>query len=111
MITRKLQIELDEKTFAYLELLAFGIHIESGQESEDITKWSGHDKKRDDFGPAVRELIQEIAGSIASGVRRPGSWEREVVGSLTGWQGTLNRGMLAECIKDEVCRKIDGEQK
>lgn len=111
MKTRKLQIELDEKTFAYLELLAFGLHIEESPEGEDITKWSGHDKKRDDFAPAVRELIQNILGSVADGVRRSGSWEREVVYSLTGWQGTFNRGMLAECIKEEVCRKIDGEQK
>lgn len=47
-------------------------------------------------------LIVDIAGSIATGVLRPGSWERGVVDSLTGSQGTYNEGMLSESIKDEV---------
>ncbi|MEF1204334.1 hypothetical protein [Photobacterium damselae] len=47
-------------------------------------------------------MLADIAGSIATGVRRPGSWERSVVDSLTGWQGTYNAGMLSELIKDEI---------
>lgn len=104
---RKLQIELDETTFAYLEMLAFGLQLERKPESEDIAEWSGFDKKRNDFAPGVRELIVDVANSLAAGVRRPGAWEREVVDSLTGWQGTFNPGMLSECIKDEVCERLD----
>ncbi|CCN92053.1 conserved protein of unknown function (plasmid) [Vibrio nigripulchritudo SFn27] len=102
-MTRKLQIELSDETFAYLEMLAFGLELER-TDKDDLSDWKGFDKQRNDFGPGVRELLQEIAGSIATGVDRPGSWERGVVDSLTGWQGTYNKGMLAECIKDEVVK-------
>ncbi|MFZ3467356.1 hypothetical protein [Vibrio harveyi] len=102
-MTRKLQIELSDKTFAYLEMLAFGLELERTGK-DDLSDWKGFDKQRNDFGPGVRELLQEIAGSIATGVDRPGSWERGVVDSLTGWQGTYNKGMLSECIKDEVTK-------
>ncbi|MCG9785410.1 hypothetical protein L1D52_24175 [Vibrio brasiliensis] len=104
METRKLQIEISAETFAFLEMLAYGLHIENSPEGEGVSEWEGYDKRKDDFAPAVRNLIQDIAGQIATGVRRPGAWEREVVDSLTGWQGTFNRGMLADCIKDEVCK-------
>ncbi len=100
-MSRKLQIELSDETFAYLEMLAFGLEVERS-EKDDLGDWKGFDKQKNDFGPAVRELLQEIAGSVATGVRRSGSWERSVVDSLTGWQGTYNRGMLADCIKNEV---------
>ncbi|HFQ5347197.1 TPA: hypothetical protein ACGUPP_004310 [Vibrio vulnificus] len=100
-MTRKLQIELSDETFAYLEMLAFGLELErSGK--DDLSDWKGFDKHKNDFAPAVRELLQEMADSMAAGVRRPGSWERGVVDSLTGWQGTYNKGMLAECIKEDV---------
>ncbi|HAS6106959.1 TPA: hypothetical protein I7130_21490 [Vibrio vulnificus] len=100
-MTRKLQIELSDETFAYLEMLAFGLELErSGK--DDLSDWKGFDKHKNDFAPAVRELLQEMADSMAAGVRRPGSWERSYIVSLTGWQGTYNKGMLAECIKDDV---------
>ena len=101
-MSRKLQIELSDETFAYLEMLAFGLELEAnGTVDED---WKGFNKEKNDFSPAVRSLIVDIAGAIATGVRRPGSWERGVVDSLTGWQGTYNKGMLAESIKDEVTK-------
>jgi hypothetical protein len=102
-MTRKLQIELSDETFAYLEMLAFGLELERTGK-DDLSDWKGFDKQRNDFGPGVRELLREIAGSIATGVDRSGSWERSVVDSLTGWQGTYNKGMLAECIKDEITK-------
>ena len=102
-MTRKLQIELSDNTFAYLEMLAFGLEVErTGKEIP--SDWKGLDKQRNDFGPAVRTLLQEVANSIATGVDRPGSWERSVVDNLTGWEGTYNKGMLAECIKDDVTK-------
>lgn len=102
--TRKLMIELDERTFALLEVLAFGMKIEEMPEGEEISadNWDGYDKKKDDFAPAVRSLIEDVAGSLATGVRRPGAWERQTVEMLTGWGGMYNPGMAAECIKEEV---------
>lgn len=102
--TRKLMIEIDERTFAYLELLVFGMKIEQMEEGEETPseEWDGYDKKKDDFAPAVRKLLEDVAGSLATGVRRPGAWERNVVEMLTGWGGMYNRGMLAKCIEDEV---------
>ncbi|HHP0467318.1 TPA: hypothetical protein ACRZZI_004979 [Vibrio harveyi] len=101
---RRLMIELDERTFALLELLAFGMEIEqleAGAEI-DVESWKGYDAKNDDFAPAVRRLLNDVAGSLATGVRRPGAWERQVVEMLTGWNGMYNPGMAAECIKEEV---------
>lgn len=104
--TRKLVVELPESTFAYLEMLAFGLELESrehlSEDKQDMSDWDGFDKAKNDFAPAVRELLVSVANSVATGVARPGSWERGVVDSLTMWQGTYNKGMLAECIKEEV---------
>lgn len=108
---RKLMIELDENTFAFLEMLAFGIEIEQREnlpeDKKDMSDWSGFDKKKNDFAPAVRALLENVAGSLATGIRRPGSWERQAVDMLTGWNGTYNRGMLAECIKAEIIEEND----
>ncbi|EMC9392928.1 hypothetical protein VO419_004801 [Vibrio parahaemolyticus] len=99
MKTRKIQLELHEHTFAALEALAVGLHLQEGNEIDK--DWEGYDKTKDDFAPAVRKLLVQIANSVSTGVVRPGAWERSVVDSLTGWDGTFNRGMLAECIKDD----------
>ena len=97
-MSRKLTIEVSDETFATLEVVAFGLELEN---NGDVDRdWKGHDKKRDDFGPAVRELLTSVAGSLATGADRPGSWERGVLESLTGWQGTYNPGMVADCVKD-----------
>ncbi|MDO6543481.1 hypothetical protein [Photobacterium sanguinicancri] len=99
MKTRKMQLELNEHTFAALEVLAVGLHL---QENNVLDKnWDGYDEKNDDFSPAVRALLVRMSNSVSTGVVRSGSWEREVVDSLTGWDGTFNRGMFAECIKDD----------
>jgi hypothetical protein len=100
--TRKLQIELDEHTFSLLEVLAYGLFLEENENGDELPECPAFDKNRNDFGPGVRKLLEQVAGSMATGVRRPGAWEREVVDSLTGWQGTFNRGMFADCIKDEL---------
>ncbi|MGR5116982.1 hypothetical protein [Photobacterium damselae] len=96
---RKLQIELSDETFAYLEMLAFGLELEENNEVKE--DWEGFNKQKNDFSPAVRSLLVDIADSIATGVSRPGSWERQVVDQLTGWNGTYNKAMLADCIKEE----------
>lgn len=93
-MSRKIVLELDDETFGLLEALAFGLHLEDPDLNE-----SGYVKSRDDFGDGVRNLLNDAACSIAAGVRRPGSWERGFVDSLTGWQGTYNWGMLSDCVK------------
>lgn len=103
--TKKIMLELDEQTFAKLELLAFGLHLED----EELTPLK-HDKKKDDFAPMVKDLLVGIADSLADGVMRSGAWEHDVVRSLTGWQGTYNPGMAAECIKDEINHRIEMEK-
>ncbi|WP_318415129.1 hypothetical protein [Photobacterium leiognathi] len=97
-MTRKIVIEVSDITFALLEVLATGIELESGTDIN--TDWEGYDKKRDDFTPAVRDLVSDICTSLATGVRRGGSWEHDVVKSLTGWDGTFNNAFVADCIKD-----------
>lgn len=93
-------LELDDHTFALLEMLAVGLEL---QQNDSIpADWNGFSEKNNDFTPAVRELIKYISQSLAVGVRRPGSWERGVVDSLTGWDGTFNQGMLNPLIKDEI---------
>ncbi|MER0268412.1 hypothetical protein ABRZ87_08500 [Vibrio vulnificus] len=99
MKTKKIHLELHEHTFAALEVLAFGLYLQDGNQISD--EWKGYDKANDDFSPAVCDLLVQIANSVSTGVVRPSSWERDVVDSLTGWDGTFNRGMLAECIKDD----------
>lgn len=99
MKTRKVQLELNEHTFAVLETLAVGLHLQENNELDE--NWDGYDKKKDDFAPAVRALLVRMSNSVSTGVVRPASWERQVVDSLTGWDGTFNRGMLAECVKDD----------
>ncbi|WP_162270746.1 hypothetical protein, partial [Photobacterium aquimaris] len=96
----KIMLELDDKTFAFLEMLAVGLELEANDKID--ADWKGFNKEKNDFSPAVRALLVNIANSVATGVRRSGSWEREIVDSLTGWQGTYNKMTLADCIKEEV---------
>ena len=99
IMKKEITLNLDQATFEYLEVLAFGLNQEvhnGDKENEDLL--AGHDKIKDDFAPLVTKLLEKIADSLADGVRRPNSWEREIVDSLTGWDGTVNRGMFGASI-------------
>lgn len=96
---KKIVLNLDDETFQLLEVLAFGLNIEKYGYVKNEEMEKGHSKKNDDFAPLVSRLLEEIASSLSAGVRRPGSWERGVVDSLTGWDGTYNRGMFGELVK------------
>lgn len=98
--TRKLVIELDEVTFAELEVLAHGLHLQGYYSEEEI-----FDKQKNDFAPGVKKLLIQAAHSVSTGVRRPGSWERGIVDSIYCWDGSYNRGMFADCIKDMYQKK------
>jgi len=96
-MTRKLVIELSDHTFQVLEGLAFGLMIEDTEgdpERRELRKREIWNKTNDDFAPGVRELLTKAAGLMSAGTFRPGCWEREVLASLTGYEGTFNRGML-----------------
>lgn len=103
MATKKITLELHEQTFAWLEVLAVGLARESLSDDEyqkRIVEMARKDK--DDFGAGVRDLLAQIADSLADGVRRPGSWERQCLSSLTGYEGTYLRGTFANCIKEDA---------
>ena len=92
---RDLRISLDLKTFQYMEALVVGLHRQK-LESGEITRTEYQsliDKsisvKHDDFGKGVSDLLEHVALVIASGVGRGGSWERDIILSLTGWDGTF----------------------
>ena len=96
---KEITLNLDQATFEYLEVLAYGLNQElhdGDKENENLL--AGHDKTKDDFAPLVAKLLEKISDSLADGVRRPNSWEREIVDSLTGWDGTVNRGMFGASV-------------
>jgi len=97
---RKLVLNISEHTFQYLEVLAFGLNCEkypNDRKNEALTK--GFNKKDDHFAPLVSRLLEDVAASLATGTRRPGSWERDVISSLTGWEGTVNKGMFGNLVE------------
>lgn len=100
--TKKMVIELDQRTFAMLEVLAFGLH----RQDPDLYK-EKHDKKNDDFAPMVKDLLVDVANSLAAGVTRPGAWERSVIESLTNWDGTVEPTMSDPCIREELAACLE----
>ena len=98
-MSKKITLDLDQATFEYLEVLAYGLNQElyDGDKGNEALL-AGYAKEKDDFAPLVSKLLEKIAGSLADGVRSPSSWEREIVDSLTGWDGTVNRGMFGETV-------------
>ncbi len=96
---KQITLNLDQATFEYLEVLAYGLNQELHKgDKENKELLTGHDQEKDDFAPLVSKLLEKISSSLADGVRRPSSWEREIVDSLTGWDGTVNRGMFGETV-------------
>lgn len=96
---KKIKLKLDQATFEYLEVLAYGLnqeHHDGNKINDELL--AGYDAKNDDFAPLVRQLLEKITLTLAEGVMNPSSWEREVVEALTGWEGTINRGMFGETV-------------
>ncbi|WP_240224554.1 hypothetical protein [Rheinheimera hassiensis] len=103
MATKKITLELHEQTFAWLEILVVGLARESLSDEEyqkRLVEMARKDK--DDFGVGVRDLLAQVADSLADGVRRSGSWERQCLSSLTGYEGSYVRGIFADCIKKDA---------
>ncbi|CAA6823664.1 MAG: Unknown protein [uncultured Thiotrichaceae bacterium] len=88
MDEREIVLTISEHTFQYLEVLAVGLSQEAQGVDNEALK-AGYDKRIDDYGPLVAKLLEDVAGSLADGVRRPGAWERGVVDQLTGWNSTV----------------------
>ena len=98
-VTKTLVLNLEEKTFQLLEVLAFGLNIEKFPNDENSRELiNGYNDEGDHFAPLVSRLLEDIAESLAAGVQRPGFSERDCLESLTGWQGTLNRGMFGPLV-------------
>jgi hypothetical protein len=105
--TRKIILNLDDATFQYLEVLAVGLLEEEhdGDKHSNAFKKdlaAGHNKTKNDFGPLVSKMLEEITQSLADGVRRNGSWERGVVESLTGWESTVCPDMFGDKVTIET---------
>ena len=101
-------LNLDLETFQYLEVLAFGLNQEKfdgDKDNEELLK--GYNGKNHTFTPLVASLLGDIADSLATGVRRTGSWERKAVDQLTGWDGTINRGMFGSLVDLQTEQPID----
>lgn len=99
-MTQHLMLKLDDETFQYLEVLAYGLNQERfNGDKHNETLMAGFNKPQNHFGPLVSRLLEDMARSVATGVRRPGSWERGCLDSLTGWQGTVNRGMFGPLVE------------
>lgn len=96
---KQIILNLDQATFEYLEVLAYGLNQEHNEgDKENPELMAGFNNDKNDFAPLVSTLLEKIAGSLADGVRNPSSWERNTVDSLTGWDGTVNRGMFGETV-------------
>ncbi len=100
---KKLTLELDDKTFAWLEVLAVGLAKEN-LSSDDFKARivDMHNDATNDFSSAINDLFVDVAESLATGVKRSGSWERSCLSSLTGYDGTYVSAMMDECIKSEA---------
>ena len=100
---KEITLKLDDKTFAWLEVLVVGLAKENLDEKEFSARLSDIScKDNDDFGKGIKDLLEDIAGSLADGVKRSGSWERQCISSLTGYNGTYVPDMFDTCIKDEA---------
>lgn len=103
-MSKKLTLELDEKTFAWLEVLAVGLakeNLNNDEYSAKISEMSREDNNND-FGNGVKVILVDIARSLADGVKRSGSWERNCLSSLTNYEGTYVSGVFDDCIKEEA---------
>lgn len=104
MKMRKIVVNLSQREFEYLELLAVALVKERVENDEDFIEeiTAGMSKKNNDFGPLVSRLAERILGSVAVGVERPGSWERGTVDALTGWQGLVLPNMAGQTIREDA---------
>tara|TARA_Y100000052_G_C2931431_1_gene74585 strand:+ start:465 stop:827 length:363 start_codon:yes stop_codon:yes gene_type:complete len=103
-MSKTLQLTLSDEDFAWLEVLATGLLIQECDDKEEKSRLllCVYRKNQDDFAPAVKELLCDVISSLVTGITRNGSWERDIVDSLTGWDGTYNPGLIAECIESEA---------
>mgnify|MGYP000038256898 CR=1 FL=1 len=101
---KKITIELDDQTFNWLEQLVWGLTKE--EHEKDTTAFTEKLKSltsdNDDLSVGIKELIEDVAQSLASGVQRSESWERSCLNSLTGYEGTYSPLLFDECNKDSA---------
>ena len=87
--TITLELTLHSETYNLLEALAYSLkwHEETLEADNDIS--DGWCSLKKNFSPLLGNFLADVCDSLSTGVRRPGSWEREAVLMLTGWNGCL----------------------
>ncbi len=111
---KKITIELEDTTFAWLEVLAVGLakeQLNDGEYQQRISEMASGGG--DNFEQGVAELVADFANSLSDGVKRSGSWERQCLNQLTGYDGTYVSGSFDESIKEDAKQrgfKVDNEQ-
>ena len=84
-----LGLTLHPETYKLLEALAYSLkwYEQTLEADNDIADgWCSLNKN---FSPLLANFLTDVCDSLSTGVRRPGSWEREVILMLTGWNGGL----------------------
>lgn len=102
---KKLTIELSDSTFNWLEQLAYGLASEEhgpGSDALQARMKSMTREEHDDLGDGVRDIIEQAVESMACGVARQGSWERQLLESLFAYEGTYSPHLFDESNKEEA---------
>lgn len=73
-MTRKIEVELNEETAKIFEVFIKQMKQENNPFATET----------------IEELISQFVYSLSDGIRRSGSWERELITMLTGWNGYLD---------------------
>ena len=84
-----LELTLYPETYKLLEALAYSLkwHEETPEADNDIA--DGWCSQKKNYSPLLANFLTDICDSLSTGIRRPGSWEGEVILMLTGWNGSL----------------------
>lgn len=105
MKTKRITIDVTPEAFAWLEVLAVG--LASKENGDDIDALNAdiksmYRKAQNDFGKGVSDLLEKAAYSFVTGVKRGGSWERQILLSLFGYNGEYLPSTIADVIKEDA---------
>lgn len=108
MKTKRITIDVSPETFAWLEVLAVGLACKDNGDDIDARNAdikSMYRKTQNDFGKGVSDLLEKAAYSFVDGVKRSGSWERQVLLSLFGYDGEYLPNTISDVIKEEAAER------
>ena len=84
-----LELTLHPETYKLLEALAYSLKWYEETDEADTELAEGWCSLNKNYSPLLTSFLTDVCDSLSTGVRRPGSWEREVILMLTGWNGGL----------------------